>query len=97
MIITAANESVVTVYTDFLDEKFIKDLIDKCDACALHSDPVIKIGVFKSRFSSDMISITSLETRIVVDGRKSIIRYPHISPIIHISFMVKLYKILERN
>ena len=97
MIVTAANQSAVTVYTEFLDETFIRDLIDKCDDCALHSDPVIKIGIVKSRFSRDMIHITSSETCILTDGRKSVIKYPHISPIIHISFMVKIYKILERN
>mgnify|MGYP000902198627 CR=1 FL=1 len=97
MIITAANESAVTVYTEFLDEKFIKDLIDKCGDYTLHGDPLIKIGICKSQFSRDMIQITSSETRFIIDERKSVIKYPHISPIIHISFMVKLYKILERN
>lgn len=97
MIITAANESAVTVYTELLDDKFIKDLIDKCDDYALHGDSLIKIRICKSQFSRDMIQISPLETWLVVDGRKSVIKYPHISPIIHIPFMVKLYKILERN
>lgn len=97
MIITAANESAVTVYTELLDEKFIKDLIAKCDDCAAHGDPVIKIRVCKSQFSRDMIQISPFETWLVADGRKSVIKYPRISPFIHIPFMVKLYKILERN
>ena len=97
MIATAANEKVVTAYTELLDEKFIKDLIDKCDDCAAHGDPLIKIRVCKSQFNSDMIQISPFETWFVVDGRKSVIKYPHVSSIIHVSFMVKLYKILERN
>ena len=97
MIVVTANEKVVTVYTELLDEIFIKDLIDKCDDCALHGDPLIKIRVCKSQFNRDMIQISPFETCLVVDDRKSVIKYPHVSPIIHISFMVKLYKILERN
>lgn len=97
MIVTAANEKVVTAYTELLDENFIKDLIDKCDDCALHGDTLIRIRVCKSQFGGDKIQISPIETWFVVDGRKSVIKYPHVSPIIHISFMVKLYKILERN
>lgn len=97
MIFTFAGQCGITVYTDFTDATFVRELVDKCDACELQDNSFVKIGICKGQFGWDSIRITPFETIIMADHNRSLIKYPCTSPLIHIPFMVKLYNILERN
>lgn len=97
MIFTFAGHCGITVYTDSIDETFVRDLLDKCDDCGLQDNSLVKIGICKGQFGWDTIKISPLETVFMVDHLKSVIKYPSTSPLIHIPFMVNIYNILERN